>query len=54
MSPQPFQGRASDWVKNWYICLLRGYYIPNQKLACFVLYLEIIDTILKKNISILK
>ena len=31
----------------------RGYYIPNQKLACFVLYLKIINTFLKNNICIL-
>ena len=26
---------------------LRGYYTPNQKLACFVLFLKIINTFLK-------
>ena len=28
-----------------------GYYTPNQKLACFVLYLKIINTFLKNNIA---
>ena len=28
---------------------LRGYCTPSQKLACFVLFLKIIDTFLKKN-----
>ena len=32
---------------------LRGYYIPNQKLACFVPYLKIINTFMKNNICIL-
>ena len=32
---------------------LRGYYTPNQKLACFVLYLKIINTFMKNNIHIL-
>ena len=30
-----------------------GYCTPNQKLACFVLYLKIIDTFLKNDIYIL-
>ena len=30
--------------------MLMGYCTPNQKLACFVLYLKIINTILKNNI----
>ena len=29
--------------------ILRGYYTPNLKLACFVLYLKIINTFLKNN-----
>ena len=29
-----------------------GYYTHNQKLACFVLYLEFINTFLKNNIGI--
>ena len=29
---------------------LRGYYTPNQILACFVLYLKIINTILENHI----
>ena len=29
---------------------LRGYYTPYQKLTCFVLYLKIINTIVKNNI----
>ena len=29
---------------------LRGYCTPNQKLACFVLYLKIITTFVKKYI----
>ena len=29
-------------------CMNKGYYTPNQKLTCFVLYLEIINTFLKK------
>ena len=33
--------------------ILRGYYNPNQKLACFVCYLKIINTFLKNNICIL-
>ena len=33
---------------------LREYCTPNQKLACFVLYLKIINTFLKNNICILK
>ena len=33
-------------------CDLRGCYTPNQKLACFVLYLKIIITFLKSNIFI--
>ena len=32
----------------------RGYYTPTQKLACFVLYLKIINTFLKNNIFNLK
>ena len=31
---------------------LRGYYTPNQKLACFVLYLKIINTFLKNNTAL--
>ena len=30
---------------------LRGACFPNQKLACFVLYLKIINTFLKRNAS---
>ena len=30
-----------------FLCNLRGYCTPNQKLACFVLYLKIINTFLK-------
>ena len=33
--------------------LLRGYYIHNQKLACFVLYLKIINPFLKNYMCIL-
>ena len=33
---------------------LRGYYTPNQKLTCFVLYLKIINTFLKNNVCIFK
>ena len=29
---------------------LKGYYTTNQKLACFVLYLKIINTFLKNDI----
>ena len=32
---------------------LRGYCTPDQKLACFVLYLKIINTSLKNNICII-
>ena len=32
---------------------LKGELHPNQKLACFVLYLKIINTFLKKKICIL-
>ena len=32
---------------------LRGYCTPDQKLACFVLYLKIINTFLKNNLCIL-
>ena len=31
----------------------RGNCTPNQKLACFVLYLKIVNTFLKKNVRIL-
>ena len=31
--------------------VFRGCYTPNQKLACFVLYVKIINTILKNNAS---
>ena len=32
------------WViKNSFFGMLRGYYTPNQELACFVLYLKIIN-----------
>ena len=31
---------------------LRGYYTPNQKLACFVLYLKIINTFLQNSTCI--
>ena len=34
--------------------LLRGYCITNQKLACFVLYLKIINTFLKNDICMSK
>ena len=33
--------------------ILRGYYITNQKLTCFVLYLKIISTFLKNNTCML-
>ena len=33
---------------------LRGYCTPNQKLACFVLYLKVINIFLKNNTCILK
>ena len=33
---------------------LQGQSTPNQKLACFVLYLKIINTFLKNNICTLK
>ena len=36
-----------------FILLLRGNFTHNQKLACFVLYLKIINTILKNNMCIL-
>ena len=36
------------------INLIKGELTPNQKLACFVLYLKIINTILKNDICILK
>ena len=32
-------------IKRW--ASLRGYCTPNQKLACFMLYLKIINTFLK-------
>ena len=32
---------------------LTGYYTPNQNLACFALYLKIINTFLKNDIWIL-
>ena len=32
--------------------MLRGYYYPNQKVACFVLCLKIINTFLKIDICI--
>ena len=31
-------------------CEIKGYYTPNQKVACFVLYRKIISTLLKNNI----
>ena len=34
-------------VKSW---SFKRYYTPNQTLACFVLYLKIINTFLKKKI----
>ena len=34
--------------------VLRGYCTPNQLLACFVVYLKIINTLLKNNRCILK
>ena len=34
--------------------ILTGYYTPNQKLACLVMYLKIINTFLKNNVCILK
>ena len=36
------------------IIMLREYYTPNKKIACFVLDLKIINTLLKNNICILK
>ena len=45
------------YIRNKIICLLhaalRGYYTPNQKVACFVLYLKIINTVMKNYICIL-
>ena len=35
----------------WNMTALRGYCISNQKFACFVLYLKIINTFMKNNIS---
>ena len=40
--------------KNNALALLTGVLHPNQKLACFVLYLKIINTILRNNVCILK
>ena len=55
---------VTDWLNKWYRFLLhqlagssqgvlRWNWTPNQKLACFVLYLKIINTFLKNNIYIL-
>ena len=32
---------------------LMGYYSPNQNIACFVLYLKIINNLLKTNVYII-
>ena len=34
--------------------LTKGYYTPNQKCACFVLYLKIINNLFKNDICILE
>ena len=45
---------AETWIiSENSILILRGNCTPNQKLACFVLYLKINNTILKNNICIL-
>ena len=41
------EGKYLNWAN------LRGYCTPKQKLACFVLYLKIINTFLKNNVYIL-
>ena len=43
------------WISmlQFWICkpaLFRGHYSPNQNLACFMLYLKIMNTLLKKKI----
>ena len=38
----------------WLSRLLRGYYTPNLKLACFVCYLKINNTFLKNNVCVVK
>ena len=43
------EGLECLWGKGgWNHLSLKGYCTPNQKLACFVLYLKIINTFLKK------
>ena len=37
-------------LNQYFTITLTGYCTPNQKLACFVLYLKIVDTFKKNNI----
>ena len=39
---------ASLHILNKWFNLFKGYYISNYKLACFVLYLKIINTFFEK------
>ena len=52
-----FHGSVEPWrgmINHSGIKQLRGSCTPNTKFACFVLYLKIINTLLKNNICILK